>query len=305
MDPYLLLRRNALAAGYTDDDLRRLRRRGELSTVARGAYVEVATALDAGARHRLQILACAERTRLDAAVSHQSAAIMHGLDLWSTPLDRVHVSRVAPARGHRSREMHCHVAAMVLEEIVIVDDLLVTDVARTVVDLARTLPFEQALVAADSALHLGLTTPDLLAAAARSVAGTPGSLRAARVTEFADGRSESVGESRSRVLIARIGLPKPDLQVEVRNAAGELIARTDFGWLHRRVVGEFDGRTKYERLLKPGQRPEDAVYAEKLREDAVRAEDLGVVRWTWPELDRPPTLGAKIVRSFEVADRRR
>jgi hypothetical protein len=53
----------------------------------------------------------------------------------------------------------------------------------------------------------------------------------------------------------------------------------------RRTVGEFDGKVKYGRLLRPGQELGDAVYAEKLREDAIRAEGCEVVRRTWRDLD--------------------
>ena len=35
----------------------------------------------------------------------------------------------------------------------------------------------------------------------------------------------------------------------------------------------------------PGEVPADVVFAEKIREDAIRAEDLGVTRWIWPEID--------------------
>ena len=60
---------------------------------------------------------------------------------------------------------------------------------------------------------------------------------------------------------------------------------TDFGWPAARTVGEFDGRVKYGRLVRPGQDPGDVVYAEKLREDRLRAQGLAVVRWTWSDLD--------------------
>jgi hypothetical protein len=54
----------------------------------------------------------------------------------------------------------------------------------------------------------------------------------------------------------------------------------DFLWRDQRLVGEFDGKVKYGRLLKPGQSVSDVVYDEKVREDRIRDEDLGVVRWT-------------------------
>jgi hypothetical protein len=55
-------------------------------------------------------------------------------------------------------------------------------------------------------------------------------------------------------------------------------------------VGEFDGKVKYGRLLEPGQDVGEVVYAEKLREDAIRDEGWQVVRWTWLDLrDFGPT----------------
>ena len=50
------------------------------------------------------------------------------------------------------------------------------------------------------------------------------------------------------------------------------------------AVGEFDGEIKYGRLLKPGQSPGEVVFAEKVREDRIRATELGMARWVWDEL---------------------
>jgi hypothetical protein len=83
-----------------------------------------------------------------------------------------------------------------------------------------------------------------------------------------------------------LGLPAPDLQVEVCTPSGLFVGRTDVGWRDHRLLGEFDGRIKYGRL-RPRQQPGDAVFEEKVREDALRAEDYGVVRWTWWDLDQP------------------
>ena len=41
---------------------------------------------------------------------------------------------------------------------------------------------------------------------------------------------------------------------------------------------------------------------EKRREDAIREEDWGVVRWTWADLSRPDRLAARVRRA---RDRRR
>ena len=95
---------------------------------------------------------------------------------------------------------------------------------------------------------------------------------------------------------SRLGLPPPDLHVRLRRPDGSLIARCDFGWRDARVLGEFDGRIKYGRLLRPGQAPGDVVFEEKRREDALRDERWGMVRWVWRELDAPVLLGRRITR---------
>ena len=50
----------------------------------------------------------------------------------------------------------------------------------------------------------------------------------------------------------------------------------------------------YENSAKPGQRPEDVIFEEKLREDALR--DLGsqVVRWQWRDLYRRGSLRERV-----------
>ncbi|HVH20821.1 MAG TPA: hypothetical protein VNA11_00035 [Pseudonocardia sp.] len=173
--------------------------------------------------------------------------------------------------------------------------LPVTGLARTVVDLARTVPFEEAVEVADAALRgrpdqRAPLAPVVLAAELARAARWPGSPPARRAIAFADGRSASVGESRSRVAIAGAGLPAPVLQWAVRDRAGRLVGYTDFGWPELHTVGEFDGRVKYGRLLRSGQDAGDSVFAEKVREDRLRDLGLAVVRWTWSDLtDFTPT----------------
>jgi hypothetical protein len=79
-----------------------------------------------------------------------------------------------------------------------------------------------------------------------------------------------------------------------------LIGYADFGWPTYRTVGEFDGQIKYGRLLRPGQEPGDAVFAEKVREDQIRAAGLTVVRWTWSEIPRFEAVAERLLRAFET-----
>lgn len=292
-------RHRLLALGITDRELGRARRTGALSTVRRGSYVAAPDArLDRPeARHALLAAAAWPRFADGSVLSHCSAAVLHGLPLWSVPLDRVHVTRARRTGGRIGRIAHLHTAPLDVADAVEVDEFAVTSVARTVVDLARTTSFEAGVVVADAALRAGLVDREGLAASLRQAARWRGVATARRVVEFADGRSESVGESRSRVGIARAGLPPPQLQWEVRQA-GVLIARVDFGWPDVGAVGEFDGRVKYGRLLRPGQDPGEVVFAEKRREDRLRDHGLRVARWVWEDLRPFDNAEARIRRAL-------
>jgi len=295
-------RRDLLVAGFTADEVRQRLRSGELVGVRRGAYLPAGEfPTERVAHHVLLVRAALAELARDAVVSHVSAAVLHGLPIWATPLDRVQVTRSRRSGGRLAAALHVHAAPLDPDEVVVIGDVGVTSLARTVVDLARTLPFEQAVVIADAALYRRLVTrASLEQALARSVR-RPGNPAARRVIAFADGRSESVGESRSRVAVHRAGLPAPVLQWEVRSGTGRVLGRVDFGWPELRTVGEFDGRVKYGRLLRPGQDPGDAVFEEKRREDALRDEDLRVTRWTWHDLDSFAPVAQRLRHAFRPA----
>lgn len=317
-------RSELLAAGWTEDELRRMCRRGEVRRVGYGAYLATDGAApevaDAAGRarieteHRMRALAAVRRAGPGAVLSHVSAALVHGLPCWGLPLERAHLTRDRRSGARRTGAVHLHVASLPAPDVqgVVVDrdtglhrpdpagagqgTVAVTAPARTVVDIARSVGFVEAVAVADAALarpdrdRPPLTTPGELAAALDAAAGRPGTAAARRVVAFADGRSGSVGESRSRVALATAGLPAPELQWEVTGPSGLVLATVDFAWPRHRVVAEFDGRVKYGRLLRPGERPGDAVFREKQREDVIRAEDHTVLRWTWADL--PDLTGA-------------
>lgn len=282
--PQLHLRARLRAAGYTDDELRRMLRSGHLVPVRRGCYLDSALPVEPAQHHALSVAAAVVQLAPEAVVSHVSAAVLHGLPIWAIPLQQVHVTRARRTGGRSGSRVHVHTAPLAADEVVPIGATRVTSLARTVCDVARTAPFEQAVVVADGALRTGRIDRADLAHALSRAAGRPGAPQARRVIAFADGRSDSAGESRSRVAIARAGLPTPVPQWEVRSSGGLLIGAVDFGWPEQMTIGEFDGEIKYGRLLKPGQSPGDVVFEEKRREDALRDEDLGVVRWLWSDL---------------------
>lgn len=201
----LVLRRHLVTGGWTDDELARARRSGGLSRVRRGAYVEGAVPTAAAVRHHLLVRATVAGLRRDAVVSHESAAVLHGLPAWGLRPGRVHVTRRPPASSDVSRTLRCHVARLGDDEVTTVGGIPVTGPVRTALDLARCLPFEVAVVALDGLLAARPTAAGALQDGLARAAGIRGSRAAARAVAFADGRSESVGESRSRVLLHRLG----------------------------------------------------------------------------------------------------
>jgi hypothetical protein len=63
------------------------------------------------------------------------------------------------------------------------------------------------------------------------------------------------------------------------------------------MLGEFDGRVKYGRLLKQGQEPGDAVFEEKRREDRLReVTGWGMARLVWGDLSHPAETGARFAK---------
>jgi hypothetical protein len=287
--------------GYDARDVRRLRQRGDLVQLRRGAYArEQARERSVDQAHRDLIRATIPQLRDDAVVSHASAAVLHGLPVWSKAIDRVHVTRNGSGGGKRRSLVHVHASPLGGGDVTSIGGIPVTSLARTVLDLCRTLPFEQAVAAGDHALRLGLLAT-ALEEAMTLLEGWPGTRQARRAIAFLDGRSESAGESVSRVRIHEAGLPAPVPQREIYGPDGRLVARVDFCWEEQRTVGEFDGKIKYGRLLKPGQSIEDVLFDEKRREDALR--DLGwqIVRWLWADLYRQGVIRDRILRAFARA----
>lgn len=287
------------AAGLADTGIRRALREGALHQVCYGMYV--AGVPDTGpartraehferlaALHVLAVRGVLARLGVPAVVSHASAAVLHGIDIWDLPIDHVHLTRNRSSGARQGRDLRLHVAPLSEAEVTVVRGIAVTTPARTAVDIARSVPFAPAVVVADATLRVSTTTRSDLRDAVRRAAGRYGVADAARVVEFADGRSASPGESRSRVVLHRHGISAPDLQHEVQGRDGHHLATVDFWWGGRRpVVGEFDGEIKYGRLLQPGQEPGDVVVQEKIREDHLRELGPEVVRWTWQDLAEP------------------
>jgi len=83
--------------------------------------------------------------------------------------------------------------------------------------------------------------------------------------------------------------------------AGSLLGASTSAGKNSEPSGEFDVKIKHGKLRKPGQSLEDAIFAEKLREDSLR--DLGwqIVRWIWADLYRRGVIRDRVLRAFARA----
>ncbi|MEV0802502.1 type IV toxin-antitoxin system AbiEi family antitoxin domain-containing protein [Kribbella sp. NPDC050281] len=291
-------RADACAAGYTDADIHRRVTAGRWIRLTRGAYAQLGSEFASMAAwdraawlHLRSAKAVYQRLAGRAVVSHQSALLLYGVQVSELDLRRVHVTRVS-GLGRSGSTVCQHAARPPIGEPVEQDGVLLTRGARAVVEASRAASYPVAVSVVDQALRRRVATAEQLAAALSLFEGRPGNTTATRAVLFADGRSESVGESRLRVMLADLGLPVATLQAEIRDEHGALVARVDFLLAECGVVIEFDGAIKY------GDGTADALIAEKVREDRLR--DLGsqVVRVSWPDFARPLDLLARIRRAI-------
>ena len=299
----LLVARDAVSLGPDARSLQRSAARGELLRLARGVYTtpDHWAALARREQHILRCRAAAARLGPSLVLAGPSAAAVLGLDL-ATPWPDAVCALSTPADGtrrrggmawwaHPSHDLH-------------VQDLgwaRATDPFRTAAEIAARTPFVAGLICADSALRqLGHRGPgqggERIQKVARELRIHRGARRVERIAVFADGDSESAGESWTRAVLAHLGAPPPQLQVDIVDGALWL-ARVDFCWPERRIVVEFDGEKKYRAALRaPGRSVEDVVIEEKKREDRLRAAGWTVVRLVWDDLRAPERLRAVLRR---------
>ncbi|QKE01301.1 type IV toxin-antitoxin system AbiEi family antitoxin domain-containing protein [Nocardioides marmotae] len=312
MDPLRVLaeeigfftRAQARDAGYADRDVTRAVRQGLWRRIRRGYYTfgdlwRIADPVD---QHRIRSRAVIDSLGDRVALSHVSGVIEHGVDVWGLDLSRVHVTRLDGGPGRIEGDVVHHEGFCGAGEVVERDGRRVLPPERCVVEAGSRTDNERALVMMDSLLHRGLVEHGELFAQFELMARWPFVQHLHLAVRMADGRAESVGESRGRYLFWSHGLPVPQLQYAVRDSKGAVVATSDWGWPEHGLLGEFDGQLKYGRLLRPGQDAGSVVFAEKQREDLAReVSGMGMVRLVWSDYDRPALTVARVRRALRLS----
>jgi hypothetical protein len=299
-------RADVLEVGLDDRFIRRQLSSGAWTRVRKGAYCYAHTwkDLDDLERHRRLARAVLHSHGDAVALSKVSGLLARtGCDAWGVDLTRVHVIRRDTRSGSIERDVVHHEGKISDDDIEVVDGLLVMKESRCVIETIAAAGVEPGLVVADSALRAARVDGEVLATAFDELRPCRGSRTVDLVLRLADGRAESVGESRARYLYWSQGLPRPELQFRVFDDDARLVGTTDLAWPGQRLLFEFDGRIKYGRLLEPGQQPGDVVFKEKLREDALRrATGWAMERATWADLSRPLETARRARRRMTTDD---
>ncbi len=292
MTPAFLYASDAEAYGDGRRSLAVRCRSGELVRVRAGVYLQADDwlQLPSWEKNRVRILAAAGQGQAERILIQQSAAVFWGLPVISSAAD-VMLLALPPSHGRKRGDIRWSERRL-LEPVTSLAGIALTSRSQTVLDMAAYLNFERAVPAMDRVLlpdparsHPALTKTKLLELS-DGLPSRARRIRAQRIVEFADVRSESPGESFSRAILHRRRFPRPELQHEFVTPAGRF--RTDFYWEEYGLVGEFDGAVKYGGNGATLQPSWETLEQEKRREDAIRATGVGFVRWSWREIGRPP-----------------
>ena len=312
MDPLRLIceqdgfftRAMAREVGYDDKAVSDMLRRRLWHRFRRGYYslADIWLRLDEVGRHLVRSRAVLHSLGDVVALSHVSGALAHGVEVWGADLTRVHVTRLDRGAGRVEGDVVHHVGVSTEDDLVVVDGLRTFRPVRCAIESGCVTGGESALVLFNSLLHRGLAEPEELYRQFDAMSAWPGARHLHVPIRLADPRVESVGESRGLWVFWTLGLPRPEIQYPVHDADGELHGTCDWGWPDRGLLGEFDGRVKYGRLLAPDQDPGQVVFAEKQREDMLRElTGCAMLRLVWSDFDRPRTIKARAERLFRRA----
>lgn len=254
----------------------------ELVRIRPGAYVTAeawAEALESD-RHRALVAAARAAASREPVFSHESAAALHDIPVLGRWPRRAVVT-VPRGRGVSNRLVERVQRVLSDADVMhLQGGVRTTTPLRTAIDLAARRSTLSGIVAISHVRWAGVCDEELAAALDR--AGRMPGIRAARI---AAARSTELSESPLEAIVvarcADLGFAPPEQQRRVRGIDGG-IYRVDFAWRDGRILAEADGKLKYRSGAR-SPRPADVLWAEKRREDALRARCDAFFRIDWAD----------------------
>ena len=285
--------------GGPDGDRGRIRRavaRGQIVKVCHGVYAR-SHPEDPVARHLQLVHGCLLRSRRPGVVGGISAALVHGLEVgwWALP---TRATFVRPGvGGSESEDMEVLSTRLTSHHVRHVEGVPVCSVARTIVDLARrTTPWYDDLtpiVAADSAMRRS-PDPAALSEACetviRDLRNCSGLGAARAVLRMTTHLSAGPGETVSRLLLERMGMPTPLLDMAFENDTDTdghwQGVRMPFSWPSLRLLGVVLNVSSERSGIPTGWAGSRKAWEEGPRR-WLREQGWHVVEWTLDELREP------------------
>ncbi|WP_327379711.1 hypothetical protein [Streptomyces sp. NBC_01212] len=236
----ILLISTALAAGWPPRLLNRRLHKGGWQRVHQGAWAAPGRLVD-----WLTHAWVAQKLQPHLVCSHRTAGALHLVELLGRPRPEAEFTDPRPGVYQRPR-VRVHQMTLGPADRTVRRGLCTTAPARTVGDLIRCLPRDEAVTAADSALSprtvRGVRRPALLDTATlrtELTARRAGSTRARAWLPLLDPRSGSPAETIARLRLHDAGL-RPVAQAALRTASGRTL-RPDFLFRAQGLVVEVEG----------------------------------------------------------------
>ncbi|MEI5672758.1 MULTISPECIES: type IV toxin-antitoxin system AbiEi family antitoxin domain-containing protein [unclassified Nocardioides] len=233
------LRKELLARGFNDRAIARAVAAGQLQRLRHGSYAGTDSwrQLDDAGRHGLVARAVLRRAGTGAFLSHTSALPFWRIPTWGFDLEVSHLTRTDGKAGRKEAGVRQHRGRVRNGDIEDVHGVPVASVPRALIELTTIGSVEACLCAWNEALHRKLTTAaDIEARFVASAENSdpmdhwPGTLKTDLMLHLADGRVETVGESRTFFVCWQHNLPIPTPQYEIRDAFGQVVHRVDFAF---------------------------------------------------------------------------
>lgn len=272
------------AAGVTAKQRRTRVRRGEWRTLPCGITVV------AGVPETFEMLATAALAAVRGGVlGHQSAGIVHGLDLVS---DAIHVC-VPPGSTSRCRGIVVHRSSLDARDVTRRSGFPITTIERTFVDLSASMSPRRLRRLVETSLVERTTTFSRVEEVFFRVCrrGRPGTVRMRDALIALDGRppSESELEATFLDLLDRARLPRPVTQHRFAWSAAEK-GRVDAWFAADDVIVELDGRRFHARL--------EAFERDRRRDQLALVNGLSTVRFTHRQIADSPADVIDVVRAL-------
>lgn len=220
---------------------------GLVDRVRRGVYLPVRVGpggrnQDHEAALMRTVRGLVEASSVDICFTHTTAAVLHRCWQYRTP-EVVHVTYpIKPKIRQGDDGVRRHWTRLTARDRTSVDRIPVTTLERTVVDCARTLAFDSAVVLVTSAFRLG-ADPTVVGTIIDEKRGTRGIAAARAVVAVIEPGCASPGEALAH-MAARRARPE-GLETQIRVVTRRGTYWVDLGWPALKVGVEFHGAVKY------------------------------------------------------------